>query len=126
MSSGRKLILYVLYFIVVVIFAVGIIMAFTRHDTKKPVVTVPSHSQKTSGSQNAEGTVTSGTRQSPAEPTKTSTDANAAASTRSALGGTATPSQLANTGPGSTIVVFAATSVAGAWAYRRRQLSRVS
>lgn len=121
MTVSRKLILYIVYSVVVVALAVGIIVTFNHHNHKRPVVKAPSGSQTVQP-----GRRTTPNSGSPADssPSSTAPQATAGASTRTALNGSAN-SPLADTGPGSSLVIFLVATGLGAWGYRRLQLNRL-
>jgi hypothetical protein len=118
MSTARKLILYVIYFMVVLALGAAIIFAFTGDTpTKKPVVKAPGTIHYTNNPSNPSTDV-----QSPPSP---STDTSGE-SVKAAIAAANPSAQLTNTGPGSTAAIFIVSVVAGSLFYRRRQLSRLN
>ena len=119
MSTARKLILYIVYFIVLIALGVGVFLSLTNHDTKKVPVAKAPHSVSKRPSQSQKSDDTS---QTPASPATTSpTTVTAGESTRSAIDSAASAApELANTGPGSILSLFVLTSVAAAIVYRER------
>jgi flagellar basal body-associated protein FliL len=115
MSTARKLILYVIYFVVVVALGAAIIFAFTGSSpAKKPVAKAPHAVHYTNNpaadTQSAPASATAGT---------------SGESVKAAIAAANPPAQLTNTGPGSTAAIFIVSTVAGSLLYRRRQLSRL-
>jgi cytoskeletal protein RodZ len=123
MSTGRKILLYVLYFVAVVALGVIVILAFTHHGATKPPIKHPGDSKT-----QAEKPTATPTQSSPKSPatSDSSTDGTdqVGAAARDAVNKAKTDAQLANTGPGSTAAIFVGASIAGAVVYRRRQLTR--
>lgn len=120
MSTARKLVLYVIYFVVVVALGVAIIVAFTGSTpTKKPVVKAPGTARRDNNSANSNSP-----SQAQSAPPSPGTDTSAE-SVKAAIAAANPPAQLTNTGPGSTAAIFIVSAVAGSLAYRRRQLNRL-
>jgi cytoskeletal protein RodZ len=125
MWTGRKLLLYVLYIILVVALGSAIILAFTNQKpVNKPLAKAPTHSQAAKTNQDQPAPVKpSPTPASPSQTTPASDTTAAAAATKAAIAAnqSATNTQLTNTGPGSTIALFAVVTVlAIAYSYRRQ------
>ena len=125
MSTARKLILYVIYFVIVIALGIAIILAFTHNGSKKsPVASAPKSTRVTT-KQSSPPKQPDNAPKSPATPDASAPSTVAAGeSARSAIASaTAAPSALANTGPGNLVVLFGLTTVIGAAGYRRHLLS---
>lgn len=121
MSTARKLILYVIYFVVVVALGVAIIFAFSgKTPSKKPVIKAPGTVHYTNNSPDSKSP-------SQAQPTQASpaTDTSGE-SVKAAIAAANSPTRLTNTGPGNVVAMFIVSTIAGSLAFRRRQLNRLS
>lgn len=139
MIFSKKVFLYVLYVILIVLIATALIVAFKpKKKTSGPVAQPIGQATKTtqnktgankglSVSQNQNGSRL-GTPANPNQSTGTSststTAPNQPATTPSAAAGKNTASNLASTGPKETLAVFATSSILGVMFYRRHLIKK--
>ena len=125
MSTARKLLLYVIYFIIIIALGITIILAFTHHDSKKSPAASAPKSTRLEPKKTDQPKPTDRAPKSPATSESSSPSTVAAGeSTRSAIASaTAVPAVLANTGPGNLLLLFGLTTVVAAAGYRRHLIS---
>ncbi len=122
MATGRKLILYVLYFIFVVAVGVTLLVAFRHNNPKKPTAKPIAGNHTISTPNVAPKPAVKSPADSPSNPTTVA----AGQATRTALNQPASPTKLVNTGPGSSLAIFGLVSILSAIGFRLVQLRRLS
>ncbi len=126
MSTARKLILYVIYFVIIVALGIVIILAFTQHDSKKNPIAAGPKVIRVAPSKPDQPIPSDNTSRSPATPPSTApSTATAGESTRSAIvSATTAPTALANSGPGDVLLLFGLTTLVAAAGYRRHLIAQ--
>ena len=140
MRFPRKIFLYALYVILVLLIASALFVAF-KPKKKAPGVATPAQGIGKSAKEKAKGglSVTTGSGQKlgttanpnniPSSSNRTTGTSSASTTTSNAStnqpAGKNTPTSLANTGPKETVAVFVASSAVGFVAYRRRLIKKV-